>query len=88
MGQNNMGHQATSVTGCIKQGQETGGYYLTTSDGKTYELTGKADISKHVVTVTVTGHEHMMSKSRKPRWSRTKKPRPAASRTQTCTSRA
>jgi hypothetical protein len=64
MGQNNMGDKATSITGCIKQGQETGGYYLTTSDGKVYELTGKADISKHVNhTVTVTGHERMMSKS-------------------------
>jgi hypothetical protein len=66
MGQNNMGtsRQAVTVTGCVKQGSEKGGYYLTTSDGKVYELTGKSDFAAHVDhTVTVAGRESMMSKS-------------------------
>jgi hypothetical protein len=43
---------------------ESGGYYLTSSDGKVYELSGKPDFSAHVNhTVTVTGHQKMMSKS-------------------------
>ena len=66
MSQKNMdgSHQAMSVTGCLKQGGESGGYYLTSSDGKVYELSGKTDFSAHVNhTVTVTGHQKMMSKS-------------------------
>ena len=66
MSQNNMGagHQAMTVTGCIKKGSENGGYYLTTKDGKVYELSGKTDFSAHVNhTVVVAGHEAMMSKS-------------------------
>jgi Protein of unknown function (DUF5818) len=65
MGQNTMGssHPAMTVTGCLKQGSENGGYYLTAKDGKIYELSGKADFAKHVGhTVTVTGHEMPMSK--------------------------
>jgi len=55
--------QAMSVTGCLSKGHEAGGYYLTTKDGKVYELSGKADFAKHVGhTVTVAGHETPMSK--------------------------
>ena len=62
--QNKAGNQSVSVTGCLKQGHESGGYYLTTKDGKIYELSGKSDFSKHVGhTVTVAGHETMMSKA-------------------------
>jgi len=62
MGQNKMDNQAMTVTGCLKQGSEHGGYYLTTSDGKVYELSGKADFAKHVGhTVTVAGHSATMS---------------------------
>lgn len=66
MSQNTMGasHPAVTVTGCLKQGKETGGYYLTAKDGKVYELSGKADFAKHVGhTVTVTGHSVPMSKA-------------------------
>lgn len=62
--QSKMGNAPVTVTGCLKQGVEGGGFYLTTKDGKIYELSGKADFSKHVGhTVTVAGHETMMSKS-------------------------
>ena len=66
MSQNPMdgSHPAMTVTGCLKAGNEQGGYYLTTSDGKVYELSGKTDFSAHVNhTVTVAGRETMMSKS-------------------------
>jgi hypothetical protein len=64
MSQNKMGNQAMSVTGCLKQGSEKGGYYLKTSDGKIYDLSGKADFAKHVGhTVTVAGQQTMMSKA-------------------------
>jgi len=63
MSDNSMGGPAMSVTGCLKQGSEKNGYYVTSRDGKVYELSGKADFSKHVNhTVTVAGHEMMMSK--------------------------
>src|SRR5208337_5647538 len=64
--QNTMGasHPAVTVTGCLKQGKENGGYYLTTKDGKVYELSGKADFATHVGhTVTIMGHEMPMSKA-------------------------
>ena len=66
MSQNTMGssHPAVTVTGCLNQGKENGGYYLTTKDGKVYELSGKEDFAKHVGhTVTVMGHEMPMSKA-------------------------
>jgi len=66
MSQNTMGasHPALTVTGCLKQGKENGGYYLTTKDGKVYELSGKADFATHVGhTVTIMGHEMPMSKA-------------------------
>ncbi len=49
------GKQAMSVTGCLKQGTDTGGYYIMGQDNKMYELMGKG-LSAHVGhTVTVTG---------------------------------
>ncbi len=66
MSQNTMGasHQGMTVTGCLKRGNENGGYYLTTKDGKVYELSGKTDFSAHVNhTVIVAGQEKMMPKS-------------------------
>jgi hypothetical protein len=64
--QNTMGgtHQVMTVTGCLKSGSEHGGYYLSTKDGKVFELSGKTDFASHVNhTVTVAGHETMMSKA-------------------------
>ena len=49
------GKQAMSVTGCLKQGSDTGGYYIMGSDNKMYELMGKG-LSAHLNhTVTVSG---------------------------------
>jgi hypothetical protein len=52
----NMGSkQSMSVTGCLKQGSDAGGYYLMGQDGKMYELMGKG-LAGHVGhTITVTG---------------------------------
>jgi Protein of unknown function (DUF5818) len=62
--QSKMGNAPVTVTGCLKQGSEKGGYYLMTKDGKIYELSGKADFAKHVGhTVAVAGRETMMSKA-------------------------
>lgn len=62
--QDNMGmsnKQTMSVTGCLKQGTDTGGYYIVGEDGKMYELSGKG-LSAHVNhKVTVTGTEMSMS---------------------------
>lgn len=62
--QDNMGmsnNQAVSVTGCLKQGSDTGGYHIMGDDGKMYELTGKG-LSAHVNhKVTVTGMPATMS---------------------------
>ena|SRR5579863_1929759 len=56
--QDNMGNNAgshMSATGCLKQGSDTGGYYLVGDDGKMYELWGKG-LSAHVNhKVTVMG---------------------------------
>jgi hypothetical protein len=49
------GKQTMSVTGCLKQGTDTGGYYIMGQDGKMYEMMGKG-LSAHVGhTVTATG---------------------------------
>ena len=57
---NNMGKQHMSVTGCLKQGSDTGGYYMMGDDGKMYELWGKG-LSAHVNhKVTVTGMQETM----------------------------
>ncbi len=59
---NNMGKNM-SVTGCLKQGSDTGGYYLVGEDGKMYELWGKG-LSAHVNhKVTVTGMEEKVPES-------------------------
>lgn len=49
--ENNM----ASVTGCLKQGVEPGGFYLFAQDGKMYEVTGKGLAAYLQHTVTVTG---------------------------------
>lgn len=50
-----------SVTGCLKQGTDTGGYYIMGEDGKTYELFGHG-LAAHVNhKVTVSGMEETMS---------------------------
>jgi hypothetical protein len=55
------GKQSMSVTGCLKQGSDTGGYYIMGQDGKMYELMGSG-LAAHVNhTVTVTGHEVKLS---------------------------
>ena len=55
------GKQAMSVTGCLKQGSDAGGYYLMTQDGKMYELMGPG-LAAHVNhTVTVTGQQVTLS---------------------------
>ena len=62
--QDNMGNsmnQKVSVTGCLKQGSDTGGYYIMGDDGKMYELMGK-NLGEHVNhKVTVTGMQEKMS---------------------------
>lgn len=64
--QDNMGmsnKQTMSVTGCLKQGADNGGYYIMGEDGKMYELMGKG-LSAHVNhKVTVMGMEAPMSQS-------------------------
>jgi hypothetical protein len=64
--QDNMGmsnKQSMSVTGCLKQGSDTGGYYIMGEDGKMYELMGKG-LNAHVNhKVTVTGTQETMSES-------------------------
>jgi len=50
-----------SVTGCLKEGTDTGGYYIKGDDGKTYELMGK-NLGEHVGhTVKVSGHTVKMT---------------------------
>ncbi len=64
--QENMGmsNSQMSVTGCLKQGTDTGGYYIVGQDGKTYELSGK-NLGEHVGhTVTVSGKAMKMSESK------------------------
>jgi hypothetical protein len=64
--QDNMGmsnKQTMSVTGCLKQGTDTGGYYIMGDDGKMYELMGKG-LSAHVGhKVTVMGMQMPMSQA-------------------------
>lgn len=61
-GQGGMGQgRMMSVTGCLRQGTDTGGYYLKADNGKMYELMGK-DLGEHIGhEVTVSGHEWKMS---------------------------
>ena len=64
--QDNMGmsnNQSMSVTGCLKQGKDSGGYYIMGDDGKMYELMGKG-LSAHVGhKVTAMGMQMPMSQS-------------------------
>ncbi len=64
--QDNMGmsnQQTMSVTGCLKQGADSGGYYLMGDDGKMYELMGKG-LAAHVNhKVTVTGTQQTLSQA-------------------------
>jgi hypothetical protein len=65
MGQSgaSMSGQDVSATGCLQKGQETGGYYLTDENGKTWELMGSG-LAAHVGhKVTVTGHTTQASKT-------------------------
>lgn len=44
-------NQTRTITGCLHQGVEAGGYYLDTHDGKMWELRGnvnKADVGREV----------------------------------------
>lgn len=66
MGQNTMSnHHMMNVTGCLKKGNEEGGYYLTDKDGTLWELSSKTvNLSEHVNhTVSVAGHEMPRSKA-------------------------
>ena len=58
MAQSNAGKESMSITGCLKQGSDTGGYYIM-SEGKMYEVMAHGvNLAEHVGhTVTVTGHE-------------------------------
>ena len=62
--QDNMGKQAVSVTGCLKQGTDKGGYYIM-ADGKMYEVMAHGvNLAEHVGhTVTVTGHPVKLSEA-------------------------
>ena len=59
-----MSKQGMSVTGCLKQGSDAGGYYIM-ADGKMYEVSGHGvNLAQHVGhTVTVTGHTIKMSEA-------------------------
>ena len=55
------GKPAMSVTGCLKQGSDTDGFYMMGQDGKMYELMGSG-LAAHVNhTVTVTGQQVTLS---------------------------
>jgi len=47
-----------NITGCLKKNAETGGYYISDENGRTWELSSKkVDLSKHLFhTVSVSGH--------------------------------
>src|SRR5208283_5815984 len=63
--QDSMGKQATSITGCLKQGTDTGGYYII-AGGKMYEVMAGKGVSfaEHVGhTVTVAGHTVKLSEA-------------------------
>ena len=63
--QDSMGKQATSITGCLKQGTDTGGYYIM-AGGKMYEVMAAhgVNLAEHVGhTITVTGHTVKLSEA-------------------------
>ncbi len=59
-----MGTQGMSVTGCLKQGTDKGGYYIM-ADGKMYEVMAHGvNLAEHVGhTVTLTGHSVKLSEA-------------------------
>ena len=59
-------HSATSVTGCLQKGEEPSGFYISTEDGKTWELrSSKVELADHVGhQVTVSGTPTHGSKQR------------------------
>ena len=48
--------KTTSVTGCLKRGVESGGFYIVGADGRFWELSGKIDATQVGRKVTVNGH--------------------------------
>jgi len=63
-GQDNMA-QAVSVTGCLKQGTDAGGYYIM-ANGKMYEVMAAhgVNLAEHAGhTVTVAGHVVKLSEA-------------------------
>jgi hypothetical protein len=58
-------HHMINVTGCLKKGNEAGGFYITDDSGTTWELSSKSvDLSAHVNhVVSVAGHEMPRSKA-------------------------
>ncbi len=66
-------HEKMSVTGCLQQGSDTGGYYIKGEDGKVYELSGKG-LGEHVGhTVTVTGKQVKESKAKEKKMEKAEK---------------
>lgn len=59
------GKNPTSVTGCVKQGGENGGYYLMGDDSRMYELiSAKVNVGEHLNhEVTVMGHVGPLTKA-------------------------
>jgi len=57
---------SVTVTGCLQKGNESGGYYLTGADGKTWELSSKkVKLSEHVGhQVTAMGSADHASKAK------------------------
>jgi len=67
------GNKPMSVTGCLKQGTDAHGYYLTAQDGKMYEVMGKG-LAEHVNhTVTVTGSQVTLSHAQEEKKEQTEK---------------
>ncbi len=50
-------NEVRSITGCLRQGIESGGYYLDSHDGKMWELRGNVDKNAMGREVSVEGHE-------------------------------
>ncbi len=59
------GKNPTSVTGCVKQGGENGGYFLMGDDNQMYELIStKVNVGEHLNhKVTVMGHVGPLTKA-------------------------
>jgi hypothetical protein len=72
--QDNMGKQGMSVTGCLKQGTDQGGYYIL-ADGKMYEVMSKGvNLAEHVGhTVRVAGHAVKLSEAQEAKKEATEK---------------